>query len=83
MWRIWHELKRYAEYDVQTMRMEIDVNCFLCLQAILEKKRKGEERSKRAQMQREAQEKEKMEKIEKVMKAKQVKLQKCIIFCHD
>ncbi|KAJ6646092.1 hypothetical protein Bhyg_01302 [Pseudolycoriella hygida] len=42
-------------------------------EAILEKKRKGEERIKRAQMQREAQEKEKLEKVEKLLKAKQEK----------
>ncbi len=44
----------------------------ISFQAMLEKKRKAEERVKRAQMQREAQEKEKMEKVEKLLKAKQV-----------
>ncbi|KAG4068092.1 hypothetical protein HA402_001517 [Bradysia odoriphaga] len=42
-------------------------------EALLEKKRKADERVKRAQMQREAQEKEKLDKIEKLMKAKQEK----------
>lgn len=39
---------------------------------MLEKKRKADDRVKRAQMQREAQEKEKLDKMEKLIKAKQV-----------
>ncbi|XP_037042711.1 nucleolar and coiled-body phosphoprotein 1 [Bradysia coprophila] len=42
-------------------------------EALLEKKRKADDRVKRAQMQREAQEKEKLDKMEKLMKAKQEK----------
>lgn len=49
---------------------------------MLEKKRKAEERTKRAQMQREAQEKEKMEKMEKLLKAKQVSWN-FVLFCYE